>query len=261
MRIRAVVVDDEPLARRRLKRLLEAHSDVELAGEATNGAEAVEVALRERPDVIFLDIRMPQSDGLDAVRALRQQLPDAVRPLIVFTTAYEGHAVEAFALEGTDYLLKPVDADQLSRAMRRVRQNLWQRGAEGGDRALLDSDLTGQQALSRAISGHLAGHRAGKIINLGLEDIACITVQDTITWAYTPQGRYRLKLAVHEVEKRLPAPPFVRVSRSTIVNLEWVDHLAPMFSGTYTAVLRPAVGLEVHVSRRRARKLRVLLGW
>ncbi len=86
-------------------------------------------------------------------------------------------------------------------------------------------------------------------------------VEDTITWAYTPQGKYRLKAALHEIEERLPSPPFVRVSRSTIVNLEWIDHLSPMFSGTYTATLRGAIGIEVHVSRRRARRLRELLGW
>ena len=114
---------------------------------------------------------------------------------------------------------------------------------------------------SKKATQHLAGHRAGKIVNLALEDVGCVAVEDTITWAHTPQGKYRLKSALHEIEERLPSPPFVRVSRSTIVNLEWIDHLSPMFSGTYTASLRGAIGIEVHVSRRRARRLRELLGW
>ncbi len=263
MMIRAVAVDDEPLARRRLQRLLREHPDVELVGEATNGNEAVETVLRERPDVVFLDVRMPGSDGLEALRALRQQLPESVLPLAIFTTAYEEHAVDAFALEGTDYLVKPIDREQLTRALRRVRQSLWSRAPDsrvGGQPADV-SDEPSSEPRSGPATGHLAAHRAGKIVNLVLEDIACVSVEDTITWADTPKGRYRLKLALHEVEQRLPSPPFMRISRSAIVNLEWVDHLAPMFSGTYTAVLRPAVGIEVHVSRRRARKLRELLGW
>lgn len=262
MKIKAVAVDDEPLARRRLKRLLREHSDIELVGEAANGTDAVETVLQQRPDLVFLDVRMPGSDGLEALRTLREQLPESVLPLAVFTTAYEEHAVDAFALEGTDYLVKPIDREQLTRALRRVRQALWSRSPEAktAEAPELEVKAAGE-AVPGTAAGHVAGHRAGKIVNLVLEDIACVSVEDTITWAYTPQGRYRLKLALHEAEQRLPAPPFVRVSRSTIVNLEWVDHLAPMFSGTYTAVLRAAVGLEVHVSRRRARKLREMLGW
>ncbi|HJO02739.1 MAG TPA: LytTR family DNA-binding domain-containing protein [Acidobacteriota bacterium] len=257
MTIRAVTVDDEPLARRRLRRLLAEHSDVELVGVAASGSEAIKVVLEERPDVVFLDVRMPDKDGLETLRALHEHLPETVRPLAVFTTAYEEHAVEAFALEGTDYLVKPIDREQLSRALRRVRQGLWQRRLPQDEPDAPPATPEDRQR----ISGHLAGHQAGKIVNLQLEDIACVSVEDTITWAYTPQGRYRLKQALHEIEERLPSPPFVRVSRASIINLEWIDHLAPMFSGTYTAVLRPAVGTQVHVSRRRARRLRELLGW
>ena len=253
MTIRALVVDDEPLARRRLKRLLQKHSDIEVAGEAANGAEAVELALKERPDVIFLDVQMPERDGMAALRALQEQLPEAVMPTVVFTTAFEEHAVEAFALDATDYLVKPIDADQLQRALRRVRKEAWSES---------ESDAAeSKEPARKSAAGHLAGHRAGKIVNLPLEDVGCIQLEDTITWAHTPQGRFRIKLALHEAEDRLPSPPFVRVSRSAIVNLEWIEHLAPMFSGTYVARLRSAIGLEVNVSRRRARELRELLGW
>lgn len=256
MTIRTLVVDDEPLARRRLKRLLAEHSDVEVIGEAADGDEAVRSVLELQPDLVFLDVRMPESTGIEALEAMHEQLPDTVRPLAVFTTAYEEHAVEAFALEGTDYLIKPIDKEQLTRALRRVREALWTRRGRGdGD------DATESEATAPQFTAFLAAHRAGKIINLAIEDIGCVAVEDTITWAHTPQGKYRLKAALHEIEERLPSPPFVRVSRSTIVNLEWIDHLSPMFSGTYKASLRGAIGIEVHVSRRRARRLRELLGW
>lgn len=259
MSIRAIIVEDEPLARRRLTRLLAEHDDVEILAEAPSGDEALKLVFEERPDLIFLDVRMPGKDGIETLRQLHEKLPATVRPLVVFTTAYEEHAVEAFALEGTDYLVKPIDREQLRRALRRVRQASWRTAAEP---AAPEAEESAERAEGGArASGHLAAHRAGKIVNLALEDVGCINVDDTITWAHTPQGKFRLKQPLQEIEERLPSPPFVRVSRSAIVNLDWIDHLAPMFSGTYAATLRPAIGLEVHVSRRRARTLRELLGW
>lgn len=250
MNIRAVVVDDEPLARRRLERLLQEHPDVEVAGKAGNGEEAVAVVLDTRPDVVFLDVQMPGRDGVATLRALRQQLPAAVMPSVVFTTAFEEHAVAAFELEATDYLVKPVERDALTRALRRVRESTWR----GRDEPV-------RQEPAAPVQAALAGHRAGKIVNLPLEDVGCLLLEDTITWAHTPQGRFRLKPGLQELEERLPSPPFFRVSRAAILNLDWIEHLAPMFSGTYVAKLRPAIGLELGVSRRRARQLRDLLGW
>jgi len=265
MSVRVIVVDDEPLARRRLRRLLKVHEDVEVIGEATNGDEAVSAALEAHPDVLFMDVRMPGSDGLQALRKLRDKLPADVMPLVIFTTAYEEHAVEAFELEGTDYLVKPVDKAALARALKRVRRSLWQRGrlvagTEPGDTAANDAAAPGTTTASGNI-GHLAAHRAGKIIRLALDDIACVVVEDTITWAFTADGKFRLRQGLGRLEKRLSCPPFFRVSRSAMVNLSWIDHLAPMFSGTYSAFLREPVNLELHISRRRARELRQLLGW
>jgi len=158
----------------------------------------------------------------------------------------------------------------LSRAMQRVRRALWQRGrlaapgigAEPAEEVAAALGEVGHGAMAEGEAvGHLAAHRAGKIIRLALADIACITVDDTITWALTADGKFRLRQGLGQIEKRLSCPPFFRVSRAAIINLSWIDHLAPMFSGTYSAYLRAPVGLEVHVSRRRARELRQLLGW
>ena len=129
MSIRVVVVDDEPLARSRMRRLLGGHPDVEVVGEASDGDAAHAAVLELRPDVVFLDVNMPGSTGTEALRAIQSSLPESMWPLAVFTTAYEEHAVEAFALEGTDYLLKPVEKTELARALKRVRKVLW-RGAE-----------------------------------------------------------------------------------------------------------------------------------
>lgn len=268
MSVRVLVVDDEPLARSRLRRLLSAHDDVEVIGEAANGDEAVTAVLEAHPDALFMDVRMPGRDGLQALRALREKLPADVMPMVVFTTAYEDHAVEAFELEGTDYLVKPVEKASLARAMQRLRRGLWQRGRgptqEARDpretEAREGEEKTSTAGAPNAIE-HLAAHRAGKIIRLALADIACIVVEDTITWAVTAEGKHRLRQSLGELEGRLSCPPFFRVSRSSMVNLSWIAHLAPMFSGTYSAFLKEPVNLELHVSRRRARELRQVLGW
>jgi len=263
MTIRALVVDDEPLARSRMRRLLADHPDVEVIGEAADGKEAVAAALTLRPDVLFLDVQMPGQVGTDALRAIHDALPEAHWPLTVFCTAYDDHAVEAFELEGTDYLLKPVEKEALGRAMRRVRKAVWSREPSGqptpepmppAPQAAASGELPEAQT-------HLAAHRAGRIINLPLDQIACVVVEDTITFACTPSGRFRLKMTLHEAEAKLPSPPFVRVSRSAVLQLDWVQHLDPLVSGTYEAVLRDPVGLRIAVSRRRARRLRDLLGW
>lgn len=265
MTIRALVVDDEPLARSRMRRLLGEHPDVEVVGEAADGKEAVAAALQLRPDVLFMDVQMPGQIGTDALRAIHDALPEDLWPMTVFCTAYDDHAVEAFELEGTDYLLKPVEKPALGRAMRRVRKALWSRTPSSGPSPATDPiPATSAPAASGEIPEavtHLAAHRAGRIVSLPIDQIACVLVEDTITFACTPEGRFRLKTSLHEVEAKLPSPPFVRVSRSAIVQLGWVHHLDPLVSGTYEAILRAPVGLGIAVSRRRARRLRELLGW
>lgn len=262
MGIRTLVVDDEPLARSRMKRLLADHPDIEVAGEAADGREAVAEVLRLRPAVVFLDVNMPGSTGTECLRAIHAALPEDLWPLAVFTTAYEEHAVEAFALEGTDYLLKPVERDTLARALRRVRKAIWRDAPATTTPATPPPRPAAAPAEPAEESpGHLAAHRAGRIVNLALDDVACILVEDTITFAVTADGRYRLRSTLHEAEARLPAPPFVRISRSAVVQLSWVDHIDPMPSGTFEAVLRAPVSLRLAVSRRRGRRLRDLLGW
>ena len=272
MSIRTLVVDDEPLARRRLRRLLKDHEDVEVVAEAASGDDAVAAALDHRPDLVFLDVRMPGGDGLAALRTLRSKLPEELRPLAVFTTAFEEHAVEAFELAGIDYLVKPVERAQIDRALRRARKILWQRhrgelGAVVPDAPPSSRDTDEPEATRSAAAGgsegvgFIAAHRAGKILQLELSEVACLILEDGIAWAYTPSGRFRLRHGIGKVEERLACPPFFRVSRSAIINLGWMEHLAPMFSGTFCATLKAPVQMEIHVSRRRARELRQLLGW
>lgn len=266
MMLRALIADDEPLARRRLARLLAEHPDVQVVAEAGTGDEAVALALQHRPDLVFLDVSMPGRSGLEALASLRAMLPEELVPRAVFTTAHEEHAVVAFELEGTDYLLKPVEKPGLERALRRVRKSMAARRGEAPPpaaaapaAAVADEPDAGGPRLAPV--KHLAAQHAGKILNLAVDDVAAVSVEDELTFAHTPQGRYLVNMPLHEVERRLPSPPFVQVSRSAILSIAWIEHLEPAASGTFVATLRAPMKLRVEISRRRARVLRELLGF
>jgi DNA-binding LytR/AlgR family response regulator len=247
MKIRALVVDDEPRARARMRRLLALHEDVVVVGEAPTGDEAMQQALSLRPDVVFLDIHMPGSDGMAVAARLRDYLPESVRPLLVFTTAHAEHAVEAFGLESLDYLLKPVERDRLADCLRRVRRSVW-----GGGRA------PGAAPAPSAPPATLTSHRGASLAAIAVGAIVTVEVEDGVAFAYTVDGeRHRLGEGLAEVEATLPAPPFVRVSRRALVNLERVEALVPRDSGTWSAQLED--GRSVGISRRRAKRVRELL--
>ncbi len=254
--IRALVVDDEPRARSRLQRLLAAHPDVEVLGEASSGNEAVAACLTLRPNLLFLDVDMPDGTGLEALERIRQTLPEALAPLAVFTTAHEEHAVQAFVLEGLDYLLKPIEDVTLARALKRARSRLW---AASPDAVAPPAPSPPNSPAPG--SGRLAAHRGGRVLNLDLHDVACVEIEDTIAFAWTPEGRFRLNGTLAELEERLPGPAFVQVSRSAIVQLRWVKHLEPLGAGVWLASLEDPVDKTVRVARRRVKVLRELLGW
>lgn len=250
MTLRVIVVDDEPLARKRLRRLLAAHADVEVVGEAASGDEAVGLCLRERPAVVFLDIHMPGSTGTEALRAMRAAWGDGEPPQAVFTTAHREHAVEAFELDGADYLLKPIEAERLAVTLERLRTRLAEATLEIAAPASED-----------ARPGFLAAHLGERIVSLAYEEVAYVQLEGSTAWAVNARGRYRLRATLSELEARLPSPPFVRVSRSCLVHLAWIEHFEPEDSGTFSARLRSPLGTTIAVSRRRARRLRELLGW
>ena len=252
--IRALVVDDEPLGRRRLRRLLLDHPDVEVVADAADGRAARREVLTRRPDLIFLDVQMPAEDGPTALRGLRETLPDAALPLVVFTTAHAEHAIDAFELEAIDYLLKPVERSGLARAMKRVRRRL----AERGVGAVPGTSGGGAGEPTPPEVRRLLAHRGSRTIPLELESIGAVVLEDDTVRAWTTAGQFRLDGTLREVAERLPAE-FVQVSRAAYVRLEVIAELRPLASGTYQAALRDIEGV-VHVSRRRGRELKRLLG-
>jgi DNA-binding LytR/AlgR family response regulator len=244
--IRAILVDDEPLGRRRLTRLLRDHPDVEIVAQAGDGRAARTQVLRQRPDLLFLDVQMPEEDGPTALRLLRETLPEAALPIVVFTTAHAEHALDAFELAAIDYLLKPVERSGLARAMKRVRRRL-------------DARAPAPAPNEPEPPRRLIAKRGTRTIPLEIDQIAAVVVEDATAWAWTPAGRFRLDGTLRDVEARLPVDSFVQVSRSALVRLGRIEELRPLASGTLEATLRDVQG-TIHVSRRRARELKQLLG-
>jgi DNA-binding LytR/AlgR family response regulator len=243
-----MIVDDEPSARVRLRRLLE-DLEADCVGEAANGLEALDRVRGLRPDLLLLDIAMPEISGLDVARHLSEP-----RPLIVFQTAHDEHAVAAFEQEAIDYLLKPVTRDRLAQALQRAARRL----AEGtggppreafarAARASPQSSTAPRRILVR--SG--VGHRL-----LPVREIARFTAEDGLARAVGAAASFLTDYTLTDLEERLGAS-FVRVSRADLVNIDWIDRLAGEGDGSATLTLQDKT--VVHVSRRRAAAVRMAL--
>ena len=229
--LRILIVDDEPLARDRLRGLLRAEPAVEIIGECANGEEALAAIRARTPDLVFLDMQMPGGDGLQVIA----RLPVEGRPAIVFATAHEQYAVDAFDVAAVDYLLKPFDLDRLRLAVQRARDHLAERGAA--------------RPPAPAVRKHerLAVRTDGRIVFLRLNEIIRIEAADNHVVLHLAAERLQLRDTLTAIEARLDPLAFVRVNRSTIVQLDQVRELQPAMHGDYTIVLRD--GTRVPLSR------------
>jgi len=248
MSLRALLVDDEPLARERLRALLdEADADIEIVAEAGGGKDAVSLIHEHEPDVVFLDVQMPVLDGFDVVDLLPES--GAERPQIVFVTAYDEYAIQAFEVHALDYLTKPVRLDRLTKTLDRVKEAL----GEADNRLDELRNARRNQLLKR-----LTVHVGRRLRVVPLDDVKWVEAEEGLVFAHTPDGRYRTDFTLGELEERLPSDHFVRTHRSTIVNLDAVHELVPWSSGTYR--LRLTDGTKLSVARRRVDDVKEALG-
>ncbi len=249
--LRVLIVDDEPLARARARRLLEEIGDVEVAGEAESAAAARERLAAGAIDVVLLDIQMPGEDGFALLRSLTK------RPAVVFVTAFDQYAVKAFEENAADYLLKPYRRERLAEALERARRDL----ARPDDLSSRLEQLLG--ALQSGTSPHLERFtvRLGnRQLILRSEDVLWFGAEDKLVFAATEKEKHYVNFTLDQLEQRLDPRRFARVHRSAIANLDWAAALRPGFAGTYRLQLRDAARTEVPVSRIRARTLRERLG-
>ena len=247
MGVRCLLVDDEELARRQLARLLGAHPDFEIAGEAANGVEALERIEELRPEVVFLDIEMPGLSGFDVLAQL------ANAPLIVFATAFDEYAIRAFEANAIDYLLKPIQPARLEQTAARIRERVAEPRAEY-DAALKQAVAT----LHPGPPAKIAGKRGKRIVLLSPQEIVLAAVEEKLVFLHTQTDRFITDRTIAELEELLGPAGFFRVSRSALVNLEQARELLPWFSGTWRVKL--SNGAELDVSRERSRELKRRIG-
>lgn len=264
-RIRTLIVDDEPLARRGLQLHLQRHADVEVVGEAGSGGQAVQAIAALRPQLIFLDVQMPGMDGFGVLRAL----PATQIPLTVFVTAFDQHAMAAFAASALDYLLKPVDDRRLDEAVARARTRLAARKAEDHyerllkavaamsdvDRLQLDALLLDDEIRT---GGTLSIRDGQRLLRVELDAIRWVDAAGDYMCIHTHDQTHVLRGTMQELERRLDPLRFARVHRSSIVNLQRVTRLRPHHNGEYFLVLDS--GHELKLSRSYRDKVRVVDG-
>lgn len=241
-KLRILIADDEPLARERVRALLSAESTVEVIGECGNGPEAIAAIRKDRPDIVFLDMQMPGADGLQVVR----ELPASDRPAIVFVTAHDRFAVDAFGVHATDYLLKPFDQERFRAALQRATEHV--RAKRAGDLNTRLETLLADAAPVAKKPGRLAFKSDGRVVFVRPEDIVWVEAADNYVLLHlTDSPRLILRDTLSSLEERLGSKEFARVNRSALVRLDQVKELQPTFHGDYTVVLRD--GTRIPLSR------------
>jgi two-component system LytT family response regulator len=259
-----MIVDDEPRAVAGLRTMLARHGDVEVVGEASNGSAALEAIGDLQPDLVFLDVQMPGVDGLAVVA----NLDVYGQPLIIFVTAYESHAVDAFALRATDYLLKPVSDDRLAASLDRAREELRLRAHGRLHRELRDLLGEGEgrgESQPRRGSGANAGFTSRIAVRIGnrsllvpVDEIDWFEADGTCSVLHAGDRRLVIRETLDSLESRLDPAGFIRLHRSTLVNVSRVVELRHPPNATLSVVLSD--GTELSVSRRRRDALLRLIG-
>jgi two-component system LytT family response regulator len=249
MKTRVLIVDDEPIARRGIRRYLAEHDGIEVVGEAANGISAGEQINELHPDIVFLDVQMPDLDGFGVIDNVETtDLP----PVYIFVTAHDAHAIRAFEVHAVDYLLKPYDKERFARALAHARQVLGQRGnANRGLEPLLQS-LRSLRPFERFVVKDKK-----RIFFVPVSNVLWIEATGNYACIHTAKGSHLLRETLAHLEEKLAPHHFIRVRKSAIVNAACINEIRPMFDGVYDIVL--AEGTVVTSSRRYADKLRALL--
>jgi two-component system LytT family response regulator len=250
--IRALIADDEALARKFIRRMLKDDRDVEIVGECTNGKETVALIRKQNPDLVFLDVQMPEMNGFAVLESIGvDQLPG-----VIFTTAYEQYAIRAFELHALDYLLKPFDQARFKDAIKHAKERFRSR-RQKDERlqmsALLESIKNKPQYLDRLVI-----KAGGRITFLSTDEINWIEADDKYVHLHTGKVSPMVRQTLSAMETQLDPRKFRRIHRSAIVNVERIKELQPLFSGEHSILLED--GTKLTLSRNYRDKLFEFLG-
>ena len=238
-KIRTLIVDDQLLAREMLRRMLKDEADMEIVGMPASGPEAVEAIHSLSPDLVFLDVRMPELDGFGVLA----QIESDRMPAIIFVTANDDFALRAFDVHAVDYLVKPCTRERFQTALQRARRQI-QRNDAGAIQRRLTSLLEDLKAQPR-LAERLPVKSEGRIIFLRLPDIDWVEAADNYVKLHVGNEAHMLRETMTSLESKLPAERFLRISRSAMVNIEQIKELQPMFHGEYVVILRNGARLTL----------------
>ena len=245
----ALLADDEPDARARLRRMLASHPDIAIAGEAQDGLDALEKIEALRPDLVFLDIEMPGLGGLEVVRSIPPHVPV---PLFIFATGYDQHALKAFEVNALAYLLKPVETDRLAQAIDRARRLHTATGERDTEQHNVQQAARQQPAPLR----RLVCRTRDRMVLLPVEQILWFRVEDGTVKAGSATENFHVHFGIGELEASLPAEMFFRARRDTLVNLTKIREIVPWFKSGFRLVMADAASTEIVVSERQVNAFR-----
>jgi len=250
--IRALIVDDEPLARERICEMLQSDPEMEVIGECASGQQAVEAIRQDSPDLVFLDVEMPGKDGFAVLEELE---PERI-PVVVFVTAYDQYAVRAFEVHALDYLLKPFDQERFEKTLRRAKTHLQNEKSENITERILSAleEIKARPVHLERLVIKMNGH----VFFVKTEEIDWLEAEGNYVRLHAGKESYLLRDTISALESQLDPKRFVRVHRSAIVNIDRIQELQPWFHGEYRIILRE--GVQLTLSRSYREKLHDLLG-
>jgi two-component system, LytTR family, response regulator len=254
MKIRALIVDDEPIARKGIRRELERDPEIEIAGECANGRDAVSFIVRRKPDLVFLDLQMPELDGFGVIAKVGVER----MPTIVFVTAFDEFALKAFEMHALDYILKPFNSERFQKALRRAKTQINQANVKDINERLLSVIQDSRLADNReAYLERVVIKTGGRIFFLSVGEIDWIEAADNYVRLHAGKESHLVHSTMSKLEGCLDPKLFLRVHRSTIVNLTRIKELHPLFHGEYAIILTS--GKELTSSRSYRDKLQQFL--
>jgi two-component system LytT family response regulator len=251
-RIRTLIVDDERLARKRIRQLLEAETDIEVLGECGDAQQAAAFIEQRSPDLVFLDVQMPGDDGFAMLRALD---PEKL-PAVIFVTAYDHYALRAFEVQALDYLLKPFDRARFLAALERARSQI--RGSKGPDLDRRLSALLETLQAKQKLPDRLVIKSAGRVSFLKTDEIDWIEAADNYVKLHAGSESHLLRETLASIAARLDPEKFLRIHRSTVINVNRLKQLQPWFHGDYVAILED--GTKLNLSRTYRDRVNQVLG-